>query len=249
VLVQELIAVKFELADKTVALSKLRRSAGGDPNASALRSETKDSTPAGVRSGRRRGPRPDTSLDGKQQDEDGTLGGGGAGGGSDTDGDGDGDDGDLHSREMLFLAAEEGLDEIVKGILAPACTKRHCLPTTFGHGLRRAAANGHVHVMKRLLGAGARLDVRSGPEDFLHRTCLHAAAAGGHEAAVRLVLAQCKERQVRGRLVGGRVCGRGGGRGGWCGRAGRAGGACGGGGWVGTFVGWLGVGRGRWVGA
>jgi hypothetical protein len=79
----------------------------------------------------------------------------------------------------------------------PACNKRHTLAVTFGHGLRRAASNGHVQVMKRLLGAGARLDTRSGSEDFLHRTSLHVAAAGGHEAAVRLILAQCKERQVR----------------------------------------------------
>ena len=52
--------------------------------------------------------------------------------------------------------------------------------------------------MKRLLAAGGRMDVRSGDEDHLHRTCLHAAALAGHEPAVRLIIGQCKERAVGG---------------------------------------------------
>ncbi len=106
-------------------------------------------------------------------------------------------DSDLHSKEMLYLAAEEGLDEIVKGILSPACTKRGGLAVVFGHAIRRAAGNGHLSIMKKLLSAGGRLDVRSTDEDFLHQTCLHVAAARGHETAIRLIMAMCKERQVR----------------------------------------------------
>ena len=173
-LIQELIATKFELAEKTLQLHKMKRLAGaadGSGNVNAFKSETKDATPAGGRSH----------------------------GGSDANGDDSGDeqDSDLNSREMLYLAAEEGLDEIVKGILVPACSKRHTLGQTFGHAIRRAAGGGHVGIMKRLLSAGGRMDTRSGSEDYLHRTCLHTAAGGGHEPAVRLIIAQCKERQVR----------------------------------------------------
>ncbi len=127
-LVQELIAVKFELADKTVALNKLRRASrtkGQDPNVSGLRSETKDSTPGGPRRPRR--------VDGGGQEG---LGSGVMEGDSEEEeeeGEGEGDDGDLHSREMLYLAAEEGLDEIVKGILVG------------GHTLARARTRSHLH--------------------------------------------------------------------------------------------------------
>ncbi len=179
VLIQELIAVKFELAEKTLQLNKLQRAVGVDSNSNTnlFKSETKDSTPAGGR----------------------TQSGADAGLGDDADDDDEhGDhDSDLHSREMLYLAAEEGLDEIVKGILVPTCTKRHTLGVTFGHAIRRAASGGHVGIIKRLLSAGGRMDTRSADEDYLHRTCLHTAAAGGHEPVVRLILAQCKERLVR----------------------------------------------------
>ena len=117
VLIQELIAVKFELAEKSLQVRQLTRMAkprtdGGNVN--KLKSETKDSTP--LRTG---GSRSSESDGEDNRDEDG-----------------DDADGDLNSREMLYLAAEAGRDEIVKGILVPACTKRHTLSATFGHAVR-----------------------------------------------------------------------------------------------------------------
>lgn len=155
----ELIAVKFDLADRTHELEKAKRAARGLGTDGVY--EEKE----------RAGNTPTSDKD---------------------------SDNDLHSREMLYLAAEEGLDEIVKGILNPKPSRQSVLGDVFGHALRRAARGGHAHIVKRLMDVDAHLSVRSTEEDCLHQTCLHAAATGGHEAIVRLILTHAKEKQVCG---------------------------------------------------
>lgn len=105
-------------------------------------------------------------------------------------------DNDLHSKDMLYLAAEEGLDEIVKGILNPKPTRQGMLGDVFGHALRRAAGAGHLNIVKRLLSVDAHLNVRSTVDDGLFQTSLHVAAGGGHEPILRILLSHAKEKQV-----------------------------------------------------
>ena len=157
----ELIAVKFDLADKAREVERLKRELTGSTDEAGDEKDgksTQSTSPVPEREG----------------------------------------DTDLHSREMLFLAAEEGLDEIVKGILNPKPGHHHrALGATFGHAVRHAARAGHVNIIKRLLAVDAYLDVRSTDEDCLYQTCLHGAAAHGHEPVVRLILTHCKEKLVR----------------------------------------------------
>lgn len=153
----ELIAIKFELADKAHELEKLKRQVADERGGGTEEKGGSDEATA-----------------------------------SDKD-----SDSDLHSRDMLYLAAEEGLDEIVKGILNPKARHKDALGEVFGHAIRRAARNGHISIVKRLMAVDGYLAVRSTEEDGLHQSCLHAAAIGGHEPVVRLLLAYSKEKLVR----------------------------------------------------
>lgn len=158
----ELIAVKFDLADKIHEVERLRREASSAAERKRGVLEEKEGRAADAAS--------------PASDKDAET--------------------DLHSRDMLFLACEEGLDEIVKGILSPKPTRQSVLGPVFGHALRRAARAGHVSIVKRLLGVDAHLTCRSTEEDFLFQTCVHAASAGGHEPVLRLLLAHSKEKMV-----------------------------------------------------
>jgi hypothetical protein len=150
----ELIAVKFDLADRASEVERLRRQLDAVNEAVAGKASR---TPS---------PYSDT-------------------------------DNELHSVDMLYLAAEEGLDEIVKGILNPKPTRQGMLGDVFGHALRRAAGAGHLNIAKRLLSVDAHLNTRSTGDDGLFQCSLHVAAANGHEPVLRLLLSHAKEKQVR----------------------------------------------------
>lgn len=96
-------------------------------------------------------------------------------------------DADLHSRDMLYLAAEEGLEEIVKSILSPTCSSHDELAETFGYAVNRAAGAGHLGIMKHLLAVGANPFAVS-EDDYTLRTALHRTASAGHEHIVRYLL-------------------------------------------------------------
>ncbi|KAK3115867.1 hypothetical protein LTR53_004367 [Teratosphaeriaceae sp. CCFEE 6253] len=95
-------------------------------------------------------------------------------------------------RDALSLAAEEGVTEVVRVLLARRASV-HVKDREERTALSRAAQHGHLEIVRLLLDQGAG----HGNVATDRSTALHEAASNGHEATVRLLLDRGAETEAK----------------------------------------------------
>ncbi|CAE7733032.1 Ankrd28, partial [Symbiodinium sp. KB8] len=168
---RELIALRFEYADRVNQLSRWRRARKlgkpilGDASPSLNQENTHPN---------------DTSFEMKEAEEEMKAAALEAIAAGETKG-------DIYSREMLYVASEEGLEEMVSSILNPQPTSISSdIAEVLGEAFRRACSRNNESIARMLLTFGASPNVRSS-HDHLAQMPIHAAAEQGSDALVRLL--------------------------------------------------------------